>query len=365
VAVRILLVLAVLAIFYGCGQSGSGPRQDENEGGIEPKNATPSGAGAQATTLQQSPATSNEPTTDATSAALTDGCLGHGRTVGGQPRYSPNGQQIAFETGFIRGASVSASPSAAADRDSEICMVNADGTGMTNLTNNSRRDEYSPVWSPDGKKIAFATYRYKEAGPQTPIVIMNADGSGEIELTGTEEAVSGMPQTLDWSPDGEDIVFVAPCGLYVKRADGSGAPRKLVSGEAKENRCPTAPAWAPNGKEIAFVKAGNLYVMNVRGEGGKLHMQKLIDDRAEPVNYPAWSPDGTEVAFNNGGFTIYKADTDNSKATSLAPGFAPTWSPDGEHIAYTAYSDSAATGPLKLYVMNPDGSHSTLLVPSG
>ncbi len=58
----------------------------------------------------------------------------------------------------------------------------ADGSGLTNLTNSPREDA-GPVWSPDGSRIAFDTYR---DGNQE-IYVMNADGSGQTKLTNNPE----------------------------------------------------------------------------------------------------------------------------------------------------------------------------------
>ena len=58
--------------------------------------------------------------------------------------YSPDGTRIAFMNNY--------------DGDYEICVMNADGTGVEQLTKNSAVDAY-PSWSPDGQKIAFASNR--------------------------------------------------------------------------------------------------------------------------------------------------------------------------------------------------------------
>ncbi len=64
--------------------------------------------------------------------------------------------------------------------------MNADGTGVTNLTNSD--DDFDPVWSPDGAKIAF----YSKRDGNDEIYVMNADGTGYIRLTNNDAS--------DWGP---------------------------------------------------------------------------------------------------------------------------------------------------------------------
>ena len=60
----------------------------------------------------------------------------------------------------------------------EIYVVNADGSGLTRLTSDSA-DDFSPAWSPDGSRIAFASDR--DGNPD--VYVINTDGSGITRLT--------------------------------------------------------------------------------------------------------------------------------------------------------------------------------------
>jgi TolB protein len=136
-----------------------------------------------------------------------------------EPSWSPDGR-IAFTNTSANG--------------SDIFAINADGTGLTNLTNDPAADE-SPAWSPDGTKIVFRSNR---TGVYD-LYVMNADGSGVTALT-ADSAAEGRPA---WSPDGAKLAFASNRSgnyeIYVMNADGSGVVR-LTDNPAVDAR----PAWA-------------------------------------------------------------------------------------------------------------------------
>ena len=78
--------------------------------------------------------------------------------------------------------------------NSEIFVVNADGSGERRLTRNTGRDS-NPVWSPDGRRIAFES--------NWQLNVMNADGSGQRRLTRN----GGRNFAPAWSPDGQKLAF--------------------------------------------------------------------------------------------------------------------------------------------------------------
>jgi len=145
------------------------------------------------------------------------------------PAWSPDGSKIAFSCGVESG-------------NSDICVVNADGTGLARLTTDPA-DDHRPSWKPDGSKIAFATTRYGLDGNGNPtIAVMNADGSGVTPI--------GYGDAPAWSPDGGRISFLtyANCDpdygcdfwLMVMRADATDS--RFVSAAVYVG---DTPAWRP------------------------------------------------------------------------------------------------------------------------
>lgn len=228
----------------------------------------------------------------------------------GQAAWSPDGTKIAFWS----------------DRSGtpQIFVMNADGSGVTQLTNDPTADYARPAWSPDGTRIAYTRYVESSVGGggrnNGDIWIMNADGSGQVQVTGNPSDGEVWDYWPTWSPDGTRIAFArivwsVVCGgdrtgggcqdvhsgpeVTVANTDGS-SPMDLTGG--------TMPAWSPDGTKIAFARRSDIdpydaYVVNLDGSGLTKLTQPVantgVTDEIYPAtNYrPAWSPDGTQILF--------------------------------------------------------------------
>jgi len=162
----------------------------------------------------------------------------------------------------------------------EIHVMNADGSDLTNITNNSAWD-WTPSWSPDGGKIAFSSDR----DGKLEIYVMNADGSDLTRLTNN----SAWDYRPAWSPDGAKIAFQSHSDgnseIYVMNTDGSDQTR-LTNNAGRDD----FPEWSPDGAKIAFSsdRDGNveIYVMNADGSG-----QTRLTNNGLEDNNPSWSPE--------------------------------------------------------------------------
>jgi Tol biopolymer transport system component/lysophospholipase L1-like esterase len=262
------------------------------------------------------------------------------------PVWSPDGSRIAFVYEF--------------GDSGGIALVNPDGSGWKALTRNEAgdlnyRQDDEPSWSPDGTKIAFTGSQGGEGGQYTRDVYVVSIGTGSV--SNLTEDVAMNASNPDWSPDGSQMVFegsdAGGNGLFVMGASG-GSPRSITTFDPYGYDL--NPAWSPDGRHIAFEYMS----------GGTRSSIRVIDRDGDVVSTftksrwnrsPSWSPDGTRLVFEStvntegyvdgSGTDIFVASNlDGSRIRNLTNSpsneTSAHWNPSA--LDYVALGDSFSSG---------------------
>jgi len=224
----------------------------------------------------------------------------------------------------------------------DIFVMDADGSNVRNLSNSPEDDDYFPVWSPDGLRIAFSSDR-EGIAENTSIYVADADGAAPPRTTIVDTL---WPRPV-WSPDGASIAWLI-MGVFGGEGNRSGGS-VIIDANTGDLRpligdFPDAHflAWSPDGAQIAFQirQDGEPKIYLVDADGGNLH--SLTEDNAYDM---AWSPDGTQIAFttrpnDEPPSEIWVMDADGSNPRKLTNGSIRMWSPDGTRIAFAREGES-------------------------
>lgn len=286
------------------------------------------------------------------------------------PAFSPDGNKVAF---YHEG-----------EDGSGIFVSHIGSDQPQQLTTHAT--DCCPVWSPDGRWIAFTRYE----GNEHPIYVVSADGSEQkhaaeqavanrVGIGGQKVAalerkldtggVSPHHGEIDWSPDGQYIVFAGLSGIY-RVSPENPSVRRIV--ETPAGADDWGPQFSPDGQQLLFVRnrqvgePDEIWLLPMAGGEPK----RLLSERGRITSPPQWSSDGRSVIYSSnrsGHPALLRASLDapDSVITITEPG-VPAWEPAvsrrGYRLAYERILRSLSIWELN--VAEASEKKPTLLVSS-
>ena len=268
--------------------------------------------------------------------------------------FSPDGNSVAFER------------DGSGPNSSGIYVARIGGNQAIQLSGED--DDCCPVWSPDGRWIAFSRLHQHDY----TIHLVPADGGGQFNGTGENPVFSEsfsrddggfalasarsaptIDRTLDtggvvpsrgeidWSPDGGSIVFAGPSGIYLAEVKNRELRRITKSSVGVEE---WGPRFSDDGKLLLFVRTHPIgapdEVWTVALDQGREHL--IFSEPGKIVSPPQWSFDGQAIIFSSnrtGHPALWRISLDSpDKAMEVAEAGSPAWDPAvsrrGYHLAY-------------------------------
>ena len=218
----------------------------------------------------------------------------------------------------------------------------------------------NPLWSPDGKWLAFQGSQ----GDKHGVFVTRADGSDVTflaSMSGTNSPLPGAGREVTWSPDGKQIAFI------------SSTPSALAAEAAGDPMVITRYLYKPDAGEgmTRFNDNQRLHIFVVDVSSKQVHQLTRGETDEHSID---WSPDGKEILFvsnrepnqdeffNYDVFALRVADDSIRRLTATEYNeYEALWSPDGKHIVYRGtrrgLTDRETTmEDTHVWVMNADGS---------
>ncbi len=279
------------------------------------------------------------------------------------PAISPDGKRLAFASTRLQNA--------------ELYLMDIATLELQQLTHTDELDEYMPAFSPDGQSIAFVTERTRggmmlppiQASGSDPsraaIYLMDVDGRNQRALID----VGGADRAPVFSPDGKKIAFESKAPteteatdadnnaevddtleIYVINTDGNPNKTQLTHNSVDDGH----PTWSPNGKQIAFTSmVENIYQIFVVNASGGTAKQLTFSDASH--YHPTFTPDGKRIIYVSSGdnhYTIWTMKADGTNKTQLTnhigAHFEPSISRDGKKLVFS----SDRSDHMRIYLMD-------------
>jgi TolB protein len=233
-----------------------------------------------------------------------------------------------------------------------VYRIDSDGEQAVPLTAEGAT-ALSPVWSPDGRTIAYTRLEGGRGG----VIVQSLAGGGSQVAPGAQ---SGLNITPAFAPDGRTLAFArsdeSGTDIFTANVVDRCCAQRLTVGRYADNLSPT---FSPDGRRIAFVSTRSgppqIYVMAANGTDQEL-LAPFDYGATGASNAPEWSPDGARVVFHRDvsrSPQIFLVDVAGRRVTQLTSSGRnedPTWGPDGRHIAFI----SDRTGRRQIWIIDTE-----------
>lgn len=277
------------------------------------------------------------------------------------PAISPDGKSLVFASNRLQNA--------------ELYLMDLNTRSLRQLTHTDELDEYMPAFSPDGKSLAFVTERTRGGMMLPPVQASGSDPSSAtiylMDIDGRNQRplidVEGAQRAPVFSPDGKKIAFeskaptqrnVSTPGdvdnndtleIYIIHTDGTNKTQ-LTHNDVDDGH----PTWIPSGKWIAFTSmVEDIYQIAIVSAAGGTPKQLTFSDTSH--YQPIFSPDGKQIIYISNAhnhYTLWMMDANGTNKTQLTnhvgAHFEPSLSQDGKTLVFS----SDRSDHMRIYLMN-------------